>query len=155
MTTDNADVKALRKLPDNGERVIKGAIWTKFSEQREFKVSPKGEQGDYDSGCYWVSYEELDDVFAEADKPLVYSARVTLKSTVESKTVAPIDHTPETIDSLLNNPKLDGWSMNYVRNFSFYHEGGFFDVQEMLGKLYKELNLDGHNIDSVVIKALP
>ena len=53
-----ADVKALRRLPDMGERVVGGAVWTKFSSDREFKVSPRGEWGDFDSGCYWVAFED-------------------------------------------------------------------------------------------------
>jgi hypothetical protein len=42
-----------------GERVIRGAVWTKFSDSREFKVSPHGLQGDYDRDAYWVPYEDL------------------------------------------------------------------------------------------------
>ena len=53
-----ADVVALRRLPDMGERVVGGAVWTKFSSDREFKVSPRGEWGDFDSGCYWVAFED-------------------------------------------------------------------------------------------------
>lgn len=59
-----ADVAALRRLPDMGEHVARsGAVWTKFSSDREFKVSPRGEWGDFDSGCYWVAFE---DVFPKA-----------------------------------------------------------------------------------------
>jgi hypothetical protein len=52
-------IRALRRLPDMGERVIRGAVWTKFSDSREFKVSPHGLQGDYDRDAYWVPYEDL------------------------------------------------------------------------------------------------
>ncbi len=62
MNLTKNDVKALRRLADMGERVINGEVWTKFSESKEFKVSPKGAEGDYDTGCYWVSYDELKEV---------------------------------------------------------------------------------------------
>ena len=51
--------KDLIKLPDMGELVVDGAVWTKFAEDQEFKVSPKGAEGDYDTGCYWVSFEAV------------------------------------------------------------------------------------------------
>jgi len=63
MVTTNPHVKALRRLPDMGERVIDGAVWTKLSETKEFKVSPKGTTGDFDTDCYWVEYSELEDQF--------------------------------------------------------------------------------------------
>jgi hypothetical protein len=63
MKTATQTVATLMHLPDMGEVIIDGAIWTKFASDREFKVSPKGRQGDYDTGCYWVDYDELDDRF--------------------------------------------------------------------------------------------
>lgn len=63
-TSTNPNVKALRRLPDMGERIIDGAVWTKFSDSKEFKVSPKGTEGDYDTGAYWVAYEDLDGAFS-------------------------------------------------------------------------------------------
>lgn len=39
-----------------GERIIGGAVWTKFEDDREFKVSPRGTLGDYDTGAYWVAF---------------------------------------------------------------------------------------------------
>lgn len=62
-TLSETDVLALRRLPDMGEKVIDGMVWTKFSSDREFKVSPRGLWGDFDSGAYWVAFE---DVFPKA-----------------------------------------------------------------------------------------
>ena len=62
-TLSETDVKALRKLPDMGGHTIDGEVWTKFSSDQEFKVSPRGEFGDFDTGCYWVAFE---DVFPKA-----------------------------------------------------------------------------------------
>lgn len=53
------ETKRLRRLGDMGETEIAGHLWTKFSDSKEFKVSPFGNEGDYDRGAYWISYDEL------------------------------------------------------------------------------------------------
>jgi hypothetical protein len=55
------EIRRLRRLPDMGEILIQGEIWTKFEHNREYKVSPNWEEGDYDTGCCWISFEEIDD----------------------------------------------------------------------------------------------
>lgn len=61
--TGSEVVKSLKKLPNMGELTVAGELWTKFSESQEFKVSPKGNQGDYDTDSHWVAYDELEDIF--------------------------------------------------------------------------------------------
>ena len=55
----DSDKKNLNKLADMAEYIIDGNVWTKFSDDKEFKVSPYGLKGDYDKDCYWVSYSEI------------------------------------------------------------------------------------------------
>lgn len=52
-------IKKLKRLPNGGELVVEGETWTKFSLDREFKVSPHGEKGDFDTDCRFVAYEDL------------------------------------------------------------------------------------------------
>lgn len=58
----NEDKNKLKRLRDMGEYVIDGKLWTKLNNDQEFKVSPHGLKGDYDKDCYWVDFEELDEV---------------------------------------------------------------------------------------------
>lgn len=60
-------VQKLRQLGEMGEIVIDGQIWTKMGE--EFKVSPRGLSGDFDTNCHWIHQEELDYGFGA---PIVY-----------------------------------------------------------------------------------
>lgn len=53
--TASETVKKLNRLADMGELVVNGKLWTKFKDSDEFKVSPKGTSGDYDTDCYFVS----------------------------------------------------------------------------------------------------
>ena len=53
------EIKALKKLPNMGELVIEGVLWTKFADFREFKISPKGTEGDFDTDCYWIAFEDV------------------------------------------------------------------------------------------------
>lgn len=59
MSLTEKEVKRLRRLGDMGETTIDGHLWTKFSDSKEFKVSPFGNEGDFDREAYWVSYDEL------------------------------------------------------------------------------------------------
>ena len=59
MSLTTKEVKRLRRLGNMGETEVGGHLWTKFSDSKEFKVSPFGTAGDFDRGAYWVSYDEL------------------------------------------------------------------------------------------------
>lgn len=61
-------VKRLKSLPDMGELVVDGTVWTKFSNSKEFKVSPKGLQDDFDTDCSWVDYSDLSGEFSDEKK---------------------------------------------------------------------------------------
>jgi hypothetical protein len=53
------DIRRLRALPEMGEIIINGELWTKFTHNGEYKVSPNWEKGDYDTGCCWVAFEDI------------------------------------------------------------------------------------------------
>lgn len=55
-------ISKLRRLGEMSEVVVDGVTWTKLPDN-EFKVSPLGTKGDYDTGCLWVDAEELPDRF--------------------------------------------------------------------------------------------
>jgi hypothetical protein len=58
-TMDAKIARKLLALPDFGEMVIDGEVWTRFADFEEFKVSPHGKSGDYDRDAYYVSDDEL------------------------------------------------------------------------------------------------
>jgi len=63
--TNNEIRNALKSLLDSGEICVDGAVWLKLKADREFKVSPKGLKGDYDTHSYFVSFDELEDQFPD------------------------------------------------------------------------------------------
>lgn len=60
----NKHVMALRSLRDRDEAVIDGAVWLKCGDIKQYKVSPLGTQGDYDTASFWVSFDALEEHFA-------------------------------------------------------------------------------------------
>jgi hypothetical protein len=55
----SAQIQQLKSAYGQAEILINGEVWTRFSSMREWKVSPHGERGDYDSDSYWVDFEEV------------------------------------------------------------------------------------------------
>lgn len=69
-------VRSLRALPVGEEMVVDGAIWYRGT-WREWKVSPKGLAGDYDTNCYWVDSVELDEMLEGAVQKAAFAGHAT------------------------------------------------------------------------------
>lgn len=52
-------IKALKKLSVFDEMTVDGTVWTRFPDG-EFKVSPHGLTGDYDTDCRWLDDADLE-----------------------------------------------------------------------------------------------
>jgi len=54
-----AQVEELKTACGQAEIVISGELWTRFAGLQEWKVSPHGEAGDFDTDCYFVDFAEV------------------------------------------------------------------------------------------------
>lgn len=52
-------IATLKAAYGQAEIVINGELWTRFGGLGEWKVSPHGESGDYDTDSFWVDFEEI------------------------------------------------------------------------------------------------
>ena len=50
-------LRALRALPEMGEHEINGQVWTRYKSMGEYKVSPHGGAGDFDT--WYVTDRDL------------------------------------------------------------------------------------------------
>jgi hypothetical protein len=63
LAKDLITVRAILALPEMGEFVLDSEIITRMGD--EFKVSPHGLRGDFDTDCYWIARSDAELALAE------------------------------------------------------------------------------------------
>ena len=54
-----AQIEELKAAYGQAEILINGEVWTRFGGLGQWKVSPHGETGDFDTDCYFVDFQEV------------------------------------------------------------------------------------------------
>lgn len=52
-------IEQLRAACGGDEIMINGEVWTMLGGLQEFKVSPRGLDGDWDTDCRWVDLDQV------------------------------------------------------------------------------------------------